>query len=188
LPHWNWAGKEGQPINVWCHSNCERVELFLNGHTLGSKAMPRLGHLEWQVPYQAGKLEARGFTADRQVMSDVVETTGAPAAIRLVPNRAAFKADGEDVLIVRVEILDAVGHIVPTADNNVRFAIAGAARIVGVGNGDASSHEPDKANWRRAFNGLCMAIVGGSEKASALKLTATSPGLKAASVMLRSTK
>ena len=70
---WNWAGREGQPIDVWCHTNVERVELFLNGTSLGVKEVPRNTHIEWQVPYAPGTIEARGYR----------ETTGAPSRVAL---------------------------------------------------------------------------------------------------------
>lgn len=181
LPHWNWAGKEEQPINVWCHSNAEQVELFLNGQSQGRKVMPRNGHLEWNVNYAPGKLEARGYNGAQLVASDVVETAGAPAKIVLTPDRFTLEADGEDAIVVRAAVVDAQGRIVPTASNRITFAVSSKGRIAGVGNGDPASHEPDKANNRSAFNGLAMALVGASSS-GAVKLRASSPGLAAMEV------
>ena len=87
LPHWNWPGKEGQPMDVRVYSNADAVELFLNGKSLGRKMMPRNSHLEWKVAYEPGTLFARGYAPNgKEVASDVVETTLAPAALQLIPN------------------------------------------------------------------------------------------------------
>lgn len=189
LPHWNWPGKEGQNVSVWCHSNCDRVELFLNGKSLGSKPMPKYGHLEWSVPYAAGALQARGYNTvggGAVAARDHVETTGPPAALVLTTDRKTLTADGEDVTMVAVSVVDARGRVVPTADDLVQFTTSGGAAVVaGVGNGDASSHEPDRASQRHAFNGLCMAIVQAGDQTGETILTASAPGLKAASITIR---
>jgi beta-galactosidase len=143
LPHWNWPGKEGQEIDVWAHSNCEEVELFLNGQSQGRKAMKKNSHLEWKVKYAPGTLLARGYNGGKEILTDKVETTGEPAAIQLTPHRATIKADGEDVSVITAQVNDAQGRMVPTAGNAITFEIAGPGKIIGVGNGDPSSHEPD---------------------------------------------
>ena len=142
-PHWNWAGKEGQQIDVVCFSNHQAVELFLNGVSLGKKDMPRNGHLEWKVAYAPGALEARGYRGGQVVATTRVETTGAPAQLVLTPDRTAINADGADVAVFTVSAHDAQGRTVPTAANLVNFEITGG-RIIGVGNGDPGSHEPDR--------------------------------------------
>lgn len=189
LPHWNWAGKEGQPIEVWVHSNAGKVELFLNGTSLGSKEMPRYGHLQWKVPYAPGKLEAKGYDANNKlIVTDVVETTGAPTQIRLSPNSSKLTANGEDVAMVEVAILDEKGRVVPFADNEVTFDVTGNGRIAGVGNGDPSSHEPDKALQRHAFHGLCLVVLQAGEKPGSLTISANGKGLKSSSVTVTVTK
>jgi len=143
LPHWNWAGKEGQEIRVDALSNCEEVELFLNGDSLGKQAMKRNSKLSWKVKYVPGTLSAKGYNAGKLVTEAKVETTGNAAAVQLAPNRATINADGEDVSVITVSVADAQGRIVPTADNKINFSLEGAGKILGVGNGDPSSHEPD---------------------------------------------
>jgi beta-galactosidase len=182
MPHWNWSGREGQAIQVRCLSNCERVELFLNGRSLGAKVMPRNGHLDWQVNYTPGRLEAIGYNGGQAVAQDTVETTGPPASLQLSPDRTRILADNEDVSIIAVSVRDSAGRVVPTADNEVTFALSGPGKIIGVGNGDPSSHEPDKASQRHAFNGYSLVIVQAKTQAGDLVLTATSPGLESASV------
>ncbi len=188
LPYWNWPGDEGKIKDVWVHSNADRVELFLNGKSLGAKDMPRLGHLQWSVPYTPGKLEAKGYRDGKVIVTDVVETTGKATQIRLKPDRKTLTANGEEVIMVEVELLDEKGRVVPDADNEVTFEVTGAAHIGGVGNGDPSSHEPDKANKRHAFHGLCMVVVQASEQPGSVQVTATAPGLKPASVTLQTKK
>ncbi len=143
LPHWTWPGKEGQEIDVRCFSNCEEVELFLNGASLGKQTMPRNSHLAWKVKYAPGTLSAKGFRGGVVVAETKVETTGAPARIILTPDQPAIRADAEDVSIVTVAVADSEGRIVPVAGNAVSFALEGPGQILGVGNGDPSCHEPD---------------------------------------------
>jgi len=143
LPHWNWTGREGQEIDVRALSNCDEVELFLNGQSLGRKMLAPYAQLKWKVPFAAGTLSAKGFKAGKLVAETKVETTGAAAAVQLTPDRTVINADGEDLSIVTVAIADAQGRNVPTAGNGVRFELEGAGRIIGVGNGDPSCHEPD---------------------------------------------
>jgi len=158
FPHWNWPGKEGQEITVTANSNYEAVELLLNNRSLGRKDMPVNGHLDWNVAYQPGVLEARGFRGGKVAETTRVETTGPAAEIRLTSDRTAIKASSDDVAVVSVQVVDANGRIVPTADNAVTFEIEGSGKIIGVGNGDPVSHEPDQfhpilhnltlENWR----------------------------------------
>ena len=186
LPHWNWPGKEGQLIPVWVYSNAARIELVVNGAALGSKEMPRNGHVEWTVPYAPGSVVARGYdAAGHPVASDKVKTTGAPAALRLTTDRTRLSADGEDVTMVTVTVVDAQGRVVPTADNAVHFDVSGAGYVAGVGNGNPSDHDPDKSSDRHAFNGLCMVVVGAKATAGEIRLTANAPGLKSANLTLR---
>jgi beta-galactosidase len=186
-PHWNWKGKEGQPIDVWCQSNAEAVELFLNGKSLGKQTMQPNSHLEWKVPYEPGTLEARAVRKGRNLTARV-ETTGAPAIIILTPDRPSIRADGEDICVVNVTALDLQGREVPDAGNLIRFELTGSGRILGVGNGDPSSHEADQylsGGWQRnLFNGKCQIIVQSLRDAGTIQLKATSDGLTDAVVMI----
>ncbi|MHB8614837.1 MAG: beta-galactosidase GalA [Candidatus Acidiferrales bacterium] len=182
FPHWNWQGKEGQPISVWVHGNCEEVELFLNDQSLGKHPMPRNSHLEWKLNYAPGTLLARGFTAGKLIAESRQETTGAPTAIKLTPDRQAINADGEDVALITVAVLDEKGRVVPIADNEITFELAGPGKVIGVGNGDPSSHEPDKTSRRKAFNGLAQVIVQTQKQPGDIVLTAHSPGLQSATL------
>jgi beta-galactosidase len=188
FPHWNWPGKEGQEIDVWCHSNLDKVELFLNGASQGVKEVTRNSHVSWKVAYKPGTLEARGYKSGEKVLVDKRETTGRPAKLLLRPDRREIMADGEDVSLVELQVLDNEGRMVPVADNEIVFELSGNGKIIGVGNGDPSSHEPDKAHKRWAFNGLCMVIVQSAKEAGELRLQASSPGLEPATVAITCTR
>lgn len=185
LPHWNWPGREGELIDVWVHSNCDAVELFLNGCSQGCKNVSRGRHLEWKVSYNPGTLLAIGYRKGRSPQEVRVETTGSASAIRLVPDRVKLNSDNEDTALVRVEIIDELGRIVPIADNAVDFTLSSNGRILGVGNGNPSSHDPDKAALRRAFNGLCQVIVQAGDGRKSVVLKAASVGLKSACLTIR---
>jgi beta-galactosidase len=159
FPHWNWAGREGEPVPVWVHSNLDSVELFLNGNSLGSKNVEPLTHLEWKVKYEPGVLEARGTKAGKVVLTEKRETTGEAESIRLTADRNEISADGEDIAVLRVEVLDQEGRAIPTAANMISFKVSGEGSLIGVGNGDPNCQESDKAPKRSLFNGLAQVIV-----------------------------
>jgi len=143
LPHWNWKGREGTEISVWAYSNCDQVELFLNKKSLGRKPMPKNGHIEWPVKYTPGILMAKGYKNGKEIIKAQVATTDNSSSIQLIADRQVIKADGEDVSVVTVRINDAKGLNVPDANDDITFAIEGPGKIIGVGNGDPASHEPD---------------------------------------------
>ncbi len=191
LPHWNWPGKEDQDIRVVAYSNCKQVELFLNGASLGRQTMKRNSDLAWQVKYAPGTLSARGFDGKGDVIAESkVETTGDAAQIQLTPDRKTINADGEDVAVFTVAGLDAQGRVVPLALNKINFTIEGAGKVIGVGNGNPTSHEADKvaegAPWsRNLFNGLAQVIVQSTRDAGQFKLTATADGLNPAAAVVQ---
>jgi len=172
FPHWNWEQRQGEPISVWVHSNLDSVELFLNGKSQGSQKVQPLTHLEWNVKYEPGILEARGSKDGKIVMVEKRETTGQPASIRLTPDRTEINADGEDVVILRVEVLDQESRPVPTADNMISFKVSGAGNLIGVGNGDPNCQESDKAPRRTLFNGLAQVIVQSTRAAGTITIEA----------------
>jgi beta-galactosidase len=159
FPHWNWEQRLGEPISVWVHSNLDSVEVFLNGKSQGSQKVQPFTHLEWKVNYEPGVLEARGTKDGKVVLREKRETTGDPVSIRLTPGRSEINADGEDVSVLRVEVLDEEGRTIPTADNMIRFRVTGEGKLMGVGNGDPNCQESDKEPKRSLFNGLAQVIV-----------------------------
>jgi beta-galactosidase len=179
-PHWNWRNKRGQPVDVWVNTNADNVELFLNGKSLGKKDMPRNRHLQWDVKYEAGTLEAVAYKGNRKLTAKV-ETTNAPAEVVLAPYKTTMMADGKDVTVLNISVVDREGREVPDADNMIKFSISGEGKIIGVGNGDPGSHEPDKCAdgaWQRSlFNGKCQVIIQSTKKAGAIKFEARAAGL-----------
>ncbi len=183
-PHWNWKGKEGQPINVWVNSNADNVELFLNGKSLGKKDMPRNRHLEWDIAYAPGTLEAIAYKKGKKITTKI-ETTGDPTEVAFIPYKTTMLANGKDATVINVRVIDRQGRDVPDAGNEIQFSVSGDAQFIGVGNGDPSSHEPDRCldgNWKRKlFNGKCQIILQSGSKESVLKVEARSNGLEQAS-------
>jgi beta-galactosidase len=143
LPHWNWAGKEGEEIDVRCFSNAEEVELFLNGQSQGKQTIARNSHARWKVTYAPGILSAKAFKGGQVLLEEKIETAGSPSALVLTPDRSEINADGEDLSVITVSVVDAQNRVFPTASNLVEFELSGPGRILGVGNGDPSCHEPD---------------------------------------------
>ena len=175
LPHWSW--RQGEKVAVWAYTNCDSVELFLNGASLGRERVPHDGHAGWNVTFAPGTLEARGWR-DGRLVTDKRETTGAPVRLQLAVDRASIDADGEDVAVISVTALDNDGREVPEASNLVSFSVSGDGEPIGVGNGDPSCHEPDKCPqgaWQRSlFNGKNQIIVQSTRRAGQIRITATS--------------
>ncbi len=184
FPHWNWPGMEGKEIAVWAYSNLDRVELFLNGLSLGAKDVRKDSHVAWIVKYAPGSLEARGWKDGKQVMTTRRDTTGAAAKLVLRADRGEVSADGEDVAMFAVEVQDAQGRTVPITENEVTFRVAGAGKLIGVGNGDPTDHAPDKGTSRKAFSGFCMALVQSSKAAGKITVEATSAGLASSTMTM----
>jgi beta-galactosidase len=142
LPHWNHdAVKE---VDVWVYSNCDEVELVLNKKSLGRKPMAINSHLEWKVKFQPGTMEAIGYKKGRKVLSDKVQTTGAPATISLETSDATIESNKESVAVVTVSVKDKNGLQSPVASGEILFSVKGPGKIIGVGNGDPTSLEADK--------------------------------------------
>jgi beta-galactosidase len=166
----------------------DEVELFLNGQSLGSKKVLPLDHLEWKVKYEPGAIEARGSKHGKVVLTERRETTGKAATIKLTADRMEIDADGEDVAMLRVEVLDDAGRSVPTADNQISFKVSGEGALIGVGNGDPNCEESDKEPERSLFNGLAQAIVQATRAPGTIVVEAFTedwPGPKLPSTMLR---
>lgn len=176
FPHWNWPenanGKEGQEIPVWVYSNLDEVELILNGKSLGRQAVPHLGHVAWKTVYAPGYIEARGFKGGKRVLTQRRETTGLPAALRLSADRTVIDADGEDIAILKVEIVDRKGRAVPTANTQIAFKVSGAGKLIGVGNGNPNCHESDKEPRRSLYNGLAQLIVQADKQSGEILIEA----------------
>lgn len=185
FPHWNLQGHEGETVEVWAYSNCDEVELIVNGKKLGRQTMPKNGHLKWQAVYQPGKVVAIGYKNGKRMLTQQVETTKPAYKIVMKTDRQTISADGRDVAVVTVEVQDAKGRIVPDACPMLTFKLAGDGRILGVGNGDPSYLGADHPNHNDchefsipAFNGLAQVIIQSSRHSSALQLSGEANKLK----------
>ena len=161
LPHWNWTERVGQVTPVHVYTSGDEAELFLNGKSLGRKTKGKFEYrLRWDdVVYQPGELKVVAYRQGKKWAEDVMKTTGPATKLLLSVDRPKIKADGQDLAFVTVTIADKDGLLVPRTHNLVTFGLEGPGEIVAVGNGDAASHEPFQAKQRKAFNGLCLAIV-----------------------------
>jgi beta-galactosidase len=204
LPHWNWAGHEGEPIPVVVYANAEVVELFLNGASLGTKVrgeQPMLlpvgsgvndagtfasrYRLMWEVPYQPGTLRAVAYRGRKPVAAEDVFSAGPPARLALVPDRTTITSDGDDLSFLTVRIEDADGHFCPTSNNAIQFNVTGPGTIAAVGNGNPATTESFQADHRSAFNGLALVVVRAVRgSAGAITVEARSPGLASARTAL----
>ncbi|SFF85475.1 beta-galactosidase [Novosphingobium sp. CF614] len=183
FPHWNWAGREGQPVEVWVHSNCDAVELFANGVSQGRKAVVLNRHLAWQVPYEPGEISAKGWRGGRLVANARRRTTGAPAALALGVDRKRLLADGRDAAVLTVSARDAKGLEVPTANLPFSVSLDGPGRLIATGNGDplAKGTGPQPT---ALFNGLAQLIVQSEAGPGTVTVRVDAPGLKPATTAL----
>ena len=161
LPHWNLDGHEGEKVSVWVYSNCDEVQLIVNGKRLGKKKMPVNGHLEWEATYKPGYVKAIGYRNGKAVMSERIETTGAP-------EYPVWKYETVgDIIIATVEMFDGEGRFVPTANCELEFRPRTSQwKILGWGNGDPAfqyvERPVDKDADRikiQTFNGCAQVIL-----------------------------
>lgn len=188
FPHWNWPDKVGKIIRLIAYTNCEEAELLVNGKSMGRQKAVPFNSLQWETVYKPGKIEIKGYNDGKLVARKIVETTGDASQVSLNSNCNTLVADGRDVAIVNIAIKDKKGRVVPTADNQVVFSIEGPGTILGTGNGNPSSHEPDKADRRKAFNGYCQVLIQAGREAGEIRLTATSENLKSNVVIIKTNK
>lgn len=183
FPHWNW--KEGQLIDMVTYTNCDEVELFINGKSKGIKKKGAEDYLlMWRVNFESGSVKAVGKRAGKVILEKEIFTAGSPYQIKLESDRNTINADGDDLSFITVTILDEKGNVVPNANNNVKFSVKGEGKIAGVDNGLQTSMESFQANNRNAFNGKCLVVVQSTEKAGKIELTASSEGLKGQAITI----
>ena len=207
LPHWNWEDSGHTNIPVFCYTNTEEAELFVNGKSYGKKVKgvdkTRIPvdfygwgrskkhfdspyRLSWEVPFEAGEIEVVAYNEGKEVARKIIKTANAPAQVSLEADRTEIKADGEDLSFITIDIEDKDGVFHPLADNLVEFKVSGPATIAAVGNGNASSVEPFRANYRKAFNGKCLLIIKSKkDEAGEVVIEAVSEGLKGQTIKIQ---
>ena len=206
LPHWNWENMKGENIPVYVYTNCDEAELFLNGKSLGKRVkgvdktpikikfiqttdtiFNSKYRLSWNVPFEKGELKVIAYKNGKSICEKVINTAGKPAKVVLSADRNVITADGRDLSYVTVRIEDKNGNLCPNAENLVNFKVAGEGDLIAVGNGNAATTASFQAPHRKAFSGMCMAIIRSREgKAGKITLTATSRGLKSTIIELNS--
>ncbi len=187
FPHWNW--QPGQVIDIWAYTNCQEVELFLNGRSLGCKRKTGEDlHLSWKVSFKPGILKAIGRIAGKEIISQEIRTAGKPAKIILTADRDTIHADGRDLSFITVKVTDTYGTVVPYADDLINFSVSGVGAIAGVDNGNPVSHESFRTNYRKSFHGLCLLVVRSGHKEGSIDVTAKADGLRDAKAVIYSCK
>ena len=191
FPHWNLQGHEGEEVELWAYSNCDEVELIVNGKNLGRQTMPCNGHLKWKATYHPGKVVAISYENGKHVMTQTIETTKPAAKTVLKADRQTIKADGRDLAVVTIEIQDQKGRLVPDACPKLTFRLEGNGRILGVGNGDPMYLGEDHPKGKDcktfsipAFNGLAQILIQSSDEAGTLQLSCESDGLKTSTIQI----
>ena len=186
---------------MWVFTNADSVELFLNGRSLGAKNFPadagdsptakdkpnRSLHLAWSVPYAPGTLRAVAKKNGQTVATDEVQTTGAPAAIKLAADRPSIEASGQDLSFIKVSVVDKEGRVCPEADPEISFTVNGAAAgLAGLDNGDPISHEAFQGTQHQVFHGLGLAVLQSHyDTTGSVTVTASTPGLSSASATVQ---
>lgn len=193
LPHWNLKGHEGETVSIWAYSNCDEVELTVNGKKLGRKKMPKNGHLSWEAVYQPGTVKAVGYKNGKKVKEEVLTTNYTATQLALSAQKTTLAADNQDVAVVKIELQDKKGKQIPTACEEIEITVTGPARIIGVGNGDPAFRgvsTPNTLTCQKftvpAFNGLAQVLVQATAEAGAINVTCQSAGMKEAVLNLES--
>lgn len=162
-PSWTWKGQEGKPLKVAVYSEHPEVELFLNGRSLGRKAVSRQTEYKaaYAVPYEPGRLVAVGYRDGKAADRWELRTAGAPAAVRLSADRRQVRANGEDLVYVTAELVDADGVPVYARDGDRRFRVTvkGAGTLAGAGNGNPMDAASLQSGERGTFHGRLVAAV-----------------------------
>ena len=172
------------------YSNCDEVELTVNGRKLGRQKMPLNGHLSWSAVYRPGRIRAVGYSKGRKVLEETVETSGPAEQIRLEADRSEIQADGRDLAVCTVRLLDSQGRFVPDACENLTLTVSGPARILGVGNGDSAWQEKERPDDPMArtfqtcsFNGLAQVLLQGTGEPGMVELKVSAEGMTGAQIV-----
>lgn len=191
FPYWDF--NPGQIIDIRVCSNAPKVELFLNGRSLGRQLLshePGSGGqiiADYQVPYEEGTLTALAYDEnDQRIAEDERRSFGNSAQIVIYPENTEIKADGRDLLFLEIGTLDEKGNPVENSCDRVRVEVQGAGRLIGLDNGDSTDYDSYKGKSRRLFNGKLLAIVQSGKEPGDILVKVTGKGLKSASLTCRS--
>ena len=172
VPHWNFKGLEGRKIPVTVYTNCEELDLFLNGKSLGKQQIEKFGHGEWNVEFAPGTLEVKGYVGGKEVCKDKRITSGKPVALKLTKDND-FTSNGSDIALFTCECVDENGLIVPDASEFVRFSVTAPAKIIGTGS-DRCDHKNVAETERKMYMGKIRIAVKPQKGQQSFTLTALS--------------
>ena len=184
--HWNWTGKEGEPIEVRVYANAEEVELFLDGQSLGRKAVNPYRRTGFSVLYKPGELRAVAYVKEEKCAEDSIRTTGKPQQLTMTTETKELKADRRDILMIFVGAKDSQGNEALWADNLVRFQVEGPAEVLAVSNDDPYDTTGATAMERKLFHGICQLILRTTTQPGSIRITAESPGMTSAILQIES--
>jgi len=186
-PNWTWPGHEGETFKVDVYAACDKVELRLNGQSLGVQPTGPSERFiaTFAVPYQPGALHAIGYRDEDVVAEHEIHTVGSPVSIRLTPDRSDLTADGGDLSFITVEVVDRAGRVNPQADNTIYFTVLGEGTLAAVGSGDPKSTESYRGHHRSVYRGRCLAVVRTTGAPGPIILRAMADGLDVAEVELQ---
>ncbi|MBQ1827863.1 MAG: DUF4982 domain-containing protein, partial [Prevotella sp.] len=178
-----WNRPEGSKANLVIYTNCDEVELVLNGKSLGRRNNPKdaksRNKITWNgIDYKKGHLEAIGYRGGKAVARHALETTGKPVKIIAEPDNSQWHADGMDLQHIRLRAVDAKGRTVLTCQDELTFAVSGDAQIVAVTNGDINSNELNATNHRSLWQGQAMVILRAGTVPSNITLKTSSTKFK----------
>lgn len=187
--HWN--RQPGTQLSLITYTNADEAELILNGKSLGRKPNPKdspkqRNQIRWNdIPYADGYLEAVAYANERPVARHKIETTGLPMRLRVIPEDHTWIADGTDLMHLRIEAIDSKGRRVPMAQDELRFAVEGDARIVAVSSGNHDSNELNVTDRRCLYNGSALVILRAGRTPSSVTLKTISPAFKPVTTKLQ---
>lgn len=193
LPHWNWEGREGASIPVFCYTNYPKVELFVNGKSMGERVKNSGDTYEryrmmWRdVVYEPGEIVVVAYNdKGEKVDSTAIRTAAESKKMRLTADRTQITADGEDLSFVTIEVIDKDGNLVPTAENLLFFSVEGGGKLKAICNGDATDQTAFHSNYMKAYNGKIVAVIESSEKGGDITLTVTGSRLENGKIVIKS--
>ena len=187
LPHWNWAGREGEVTPVFVYTSWPKAELFVNGKSQGmrwkndSTTLHRYRLMWNDVRYEPGEVKVVAYDADgRKAGEQTVRTAGAPHHLVATPHRTEAAAGCDEMIYITVQVADKQGNIVPTDERMVRFEVTGAGEFAATANGDPTCLLPFQKPEMLLFSGAATAIVRAGDTPGVLRFKVTARGLKAA--------
>lgn len=194
LPHWNWEGKEGDTIPVYCYSNHPKVELFVNGKSMGIKEKTNANKYEkyrliWNnVIYQPGEIKALAYDSNgKTIGTEIIKTAGIPAKIKLTADRTSIIADGKDLSFITIEVVDREGNICPNAERLLFFKTEGDGTLKALCNGDPTDLTSFSSNYMNVFKGKMVAVISSTKSVGEIKLSVSGDRLLNTEIRIKST-